>query len=42
MQLFTVYSENHRTHISTSYGQNVEFFRVKVGGTYSYYCISVG
>jgi len=33
MQLFAVYSEHHRKHKSTSYGQNAEFFRVKVGGT---------
>ena len=29
-------------NIRTSYGQNAEFFRVKVGSTYSYYYVSVG
>jgi len=26
MQLFAVYSENHRKHTSTSYGKTAEFF----------------
>jgi len=29
MQLFIVYSENRRKHISTSYGQNAEFLELK-------------
>jgi hypothetical protein len=30
-----VYCENHTEHTNTLRGQNVEFFYVKAGGTYS-------
>jgi hypothetical protein len=37
-----VYCENHTEHTDTFCGQNVEFYRVKAGGTYSNFCFFKG
>lgn len=43
-EIIVVYSKNHMKHtrINTLYGQNTEFYNVKVSGTYVYYCPSNG
>jgi len=35
IEIIAVYSEIHTKHINTLCGQNVEFFILKRGGTYS-------
>jgi len=37
-EIIAVCSEFHIKHINTACGQNVEFFSVKPGGTYSDHC----
>jgi hypothetical protein len=41
-EIIVVYSKNHMKQIITLYGQNAEFYNVKVGGTYIYHCASKG
>jgi hypothetical protein len=37
-EIIAVCSDIHTKHVNTLYGQNVEFFSVKHGGTYSDHC----
>jgi len=37
-EIIAVCSEIHTKHINTLCGQNAEFVRVKLGGTYSDHC----